>query len=187
MHYLKYNCLWLCLFWFFLHLCFYIKEIQALCWTWSSVFPKSFHRVSAQLSIQGRGREWKMMMKMWACWDWMGFAQVRPSSWLCREPCPHAAGHGQASTFSLPLSPQTPGFKEAMLEYKLYKAWVCIHRTALSPALSTWVELLIVRQLMFAQWIHKLIEWILETWLKNLHCLWKPFDLLGHSTGNQDF
>lgn len=74
-----------------------------------------------------------------------------------------------------------------MLEYKLYKAWVCIHLTALSQALSMQVELLIALQLVFARWMHKLIEWILETRLKNLHCLRKPFDLLGHSAGNQDF
>lgn len=89
-----------------------------------------------------------------------GICSSQASSWLCREQCPHAAGHGQANTFSLPLSPQTPGFKAAMLGYKLYKAWVCIHRTAFSPALSTRVELLIVRQLVFAQWMYKLIEWI---------------------------
>lgn len=37
-------------------MCFYIKEITPLCWTLSSVFPRSFHPVSYSFPLRDTGR-----------------------------------------------------------------------------------------------------------------------------------
>lgn len=108
--------------------CVFIRR-QPLCRTWSSASPRSFNHVWAQLSIQyvGEDERWRAILPWW---DWIDLL-TSGLSWPCRKQCPHSAGLCQAHAFSLLLSPQTSGFKEARLEYKVYKAWACIHLTAL--------------------------------------------------------
>lgn len=150
MYHLKHNFFWFCLFWFFLHLCLYIKEIKPLCWTLSSIFPKSFNRVSPQLPIRSKDKKW------WrACWGLTGSAQVGAFLWSCREQPWYLACLSQTTSFSLPLSPQAVLHRPPVSKgqwYKLHKGWICVY---LIPCFisSSWHrnQTIIVPKLMLAE------------------------------------
>lgn len=174
MHPLKYNFLWVFLFWFFLHLCFYIKEIKPLCRTWSSASPRSFNHVWAQLSIQyvGEDERWRAILAL------MRLNRIcsRQGLSLALQKAVPTLGWPRPGPRFLPASLSTDIWVQrgkariqSIQGLGLHSPYCIIT----SSEHGSWTQ--ITLQLVLVQWMHKLIQRILKIWLENLHCPWKPF------------